>query len=268
MPNTPILITGCQRSGTTLMRLILDSHPHAIGIDEDKFNYADINTFLNAPWFPTTVVFKLPRYAPVLAFIKSLPGLRILWCVRDPIDTIGSMLKLTRPLATGTPVPWAAHPLGAPVEIINCFWTLNEDTRRELAPFLEAYQEISAKTPVERNRHDQVFAAALCWRIKNDLPLRYRRENIAFHTVRYEELVTSPRERLLDIFQYIGLDWHDDILKHHELHNGVSIGNTANTRPIDQRSIGKGRQDLSREEVELVTRICGATARQWGYSSI
>ena len=268
MPNKPVLITGCQRSGTTLMHLILDSHPDVIGIDEDKFNYADINTFLNAPWFPATVAFKLPRYAPVLAFIKSMSGLRILWCIRDPFDTVGSMVKLIRPLATGTPVPWAAHPQGAPVEIVNCYWTLNEETRRQLTPLMEEYQAIRAKNPVDRNRHDQVFAAALCWRIKNDLPLRYRSEHIEFHTVKYEELVASPGQSLLEIFQYIGLDWHDGILKHHELHNGVSIGNTDNTRPIDQQSIGKGRRDLSKEELELVVRICAATAMQWGYKSL
>ena len=34
MKNKPILVLGCQRSGTTLLNLILDSHPQIHGFDE------------------------------------------------------------------------------------------------------------------------------------------------------------------------------------------------------------------------------------------
>ena len=34
MGNRTIMITGCQRSGTNLMNLILDSHPQVQGVDE------------------------------------------------------------------------------------------------------------------------------------------------------------------------------------------------------------------------------------------
>ena len=56
MSRKPILITGCQRSGTTLMSLILDSHPEIFNIDEYKFEYFAINTYLHGNLFTNSSV--------------------------------------------------------------------------------------------------------------------------------------------------------------------------------------------------------------------
>ena len=47
MNNRPIIITGSQRSGTTLLNLILDSHPQIHGVDEMQFRNNTLQQYLD-----------------------------------------------------------------------------------------------------------------------------------------------------------------------------------------------------------------------------
>lgn len=265
--NTPILITGCQRSGTTLLHLILDSHPDIHGIDETQFHYWDLNSYLGAPDLSPCVSFKLPRYAALISFITSLQNMRVLWCIRDPRDVVVSMLTLRQPLSYNGPVvPWAAHPTSAHKEIMNSYLALDETAKQNLAPQLNNYLAISRTNPLGRSRHDLIFTSALTWRIKNMLPEIYAECGIDFYSIKYEQLVSEPEQEIRKILDYINLPWHDDVLRHHELHSGISVGKTANTRTIDHNSVGKWTGELSKEDVATISEVCEATAAKWGYT--
>ncbi len=93
--NKPILITGCQRSGTTLLHLILDSHPRIHSIDESGYAADKVDDYLENPDFHPFVSLKLPRFASNLACLtRNLSELKVLWCIRDPRDVIASMVNL------------------------------------------------------------------------------------------------------------------------------------------------------------------------------
>ncbi|MEJ2567145.1 MAG: sulfotransferase [Gammaproteobacteria bacterium] len=280
MSRKPILITGCQRSGTTLMNLILNSHPRILSIDEDRFSFPFLYSYLYAPLpgAPDFVAFKLPRYAHMLPFIEMLPAGKVLWCIRDPLDVVASMVKLRLNMQMGgadVAIPWAAHPDGGWYEINSTYWALDEEQKRPLNAYMAEFGRLTEKfmnlAAAPENlktieRRDCVFIGALCWRIKNYLPSLYRERNIDFQTVRYEDLVTNPGERIAELLAYLGAEWSDEVLMHHRHHSGTSIGETANTRAIDRRSLGTGKNSLSVEERELAATICGETAAAWNYS--
>jgi hypothetical protein len=236
-----------------------------MSLDEDEFDYPSINTYLHAPCLPHFVSFKLPRYAPVLSFIKNLKDLRVIWSIRDPIDSVWSMVKLQMELDGTNFVAWAAHPDCAQYEILNSHCVLDEAVKLDLAQDMSKFEMIAKKDPKERNRQESIFTGALCWSIKNELPPLYKAENISFFTVRYEILVTTPEDTIKEILGYVGASWSDTVLKHHELHDGVSIGNTSNTRPIDSSGIGCGVENLTQEEVGLIKKVCTKTAEKWDY---
>lgn len=271
---TPILITGCQRSGTTLLRLILNSHPGIGSIDEDVFHFPSVYGYLSVPQGPPRVAFKLPCYAHLLPFIKMLPDCRVVWCIREPLDAVWSMLKLELTTSNAT-APWAAHPDGGWLEVHNSYWVLEDAQKRGLRDHMKRFGILTGKVarqaaspgrPADFDRLDQVFIGALCWRIKNELPALYRAAGIDFHVLRYGELVTDPASRIAELLDYVGAPWSDEVLMHHRLHQGTSIGETSNTRPIDTGSLGQGRLHLKAEEQELIRSVCGPTARQWGYA--
>ena len=109
--NTPILITGCQRSGTTLLNLILDSHPQIKGVDEGDFFVDLLHEYLNHPDYHPYVAFKLPKISHLVPALQFVPGIKVLWCIRDPRDVVMSMLKLKRRVNDGLrgKILWSIH---------------------------------------------------------------------------------------------------------------------------------------------------------------
>jgi hypothetical protein len=264
MPNRVIVITGCQRSGTTMLVLALDSHPHVVGVDETDVRLDLMRTYLGNPEYAPAVSLKLPQLAAAWEFLRGIPGVRVLWALRDPRAVVASMVRLPLEL-DGEPVPWAAHPLGAGMELRSCAQALGG-----VPPDLTgAWQRLqgAARTPPARWPLEQlVTSAALCWRLKNDLLPVYDRAGIAYRVVVYEDLVREPEPEMRAILEFLGLDWHDDVLRHHQLHQGTSIGDTDNTRPIDTASMDKWKDVLGPSELEIVQAVCGARAAELGYT--
>src|ERR1019366_1943188 len=99
-------ITGCQRSGTTLLRLVLECHPDVFSFDESDAYRVLASRSFETPIGQRLVGFKVPRWAEQLdAVILGDFGLpyeaqqiydrqKILFLVRDYRDAMSSMMKL------------------------------------------------------------------------------------------------------------------------------------------------------------------------------
>lgn len=266
MKNLPVLITGCQRSGTTLMHLILDSHPDIVSFDEFDYREDNLSTYLSASEYGPRVAFKLPTYASGISWIRRLlPELQVVWCVRDPRDVVASMLALRFTLSQNSSISWCSDPMGAAKEIDNCVPVLAPHTAEEIGPYLERYRAIQSLPPLARSREDDVFVGALCWRIKNEIPSLYEKEGILYYQVRYENLVRQPREEISRLMASLGVQWHDDVLRHHKLHTGIHLGGTDFSRAIDSTKVGRWRTDLNSAEVDVVQRLTSDVACKFGY---
>jgi protein-tyrosine sulfotransferase len=258
--NRPVLITGCQRSGTTLLLLILDSHPGVRGLDETDYDPLR----LSHPDYHPAVAFKLPTCAHEVLAMRAVEGLRVLWCLRDPRDVAASMLALGLPLG-GQVVCWANHPTGADHEVVNCSHVLGCTLDPGRFALLRSFHQARARPPHARSRADGVFAAGLCWRLKQELLPLYARLDVPCHVVRYEDLVLRPGPTLRGVTDFLGLPWHDDLLRHHDRHAGTAIGDTDRSRPIDPKGVGKWREALTGTDLHLLRSVCGETAAEYGY---
>ncbi len=260
-----IVITGCQRSGTTLLNLILDSHPEVIGVDEDEFDQRLLPTYLNGAATGQAVSFKLPDQAGNLPFLKSLPHMKAIWCLRDPRAVVASMVRLHLPIRDGTrKLPWAAHPRGARHAIWQTLFLVADRVQADLKPFTQSYFDMAAKPPEHRSRTENVLAGALCWRLKNELPAVYSAHGIPYQVLRYETLIGNPRAELERVMRFVGVEWHGDLLRHDELHSGVRMGDTRADRPIDADSVERWREELDADDLALIADICGTRARAFG----
>ena len=264
MSNHPIVITGCQRSGTTLLNLIMNSHPDVCGVDESQFVPGRIAEFLASPGYGPYVCFKLPGQAHSLDWFRKLPGVRIIWAARDPRDVVASMIRL-RIVAGDVKERMAAHPrAGARVQVpatLQVLGKLPPDLENDMRAFTGQVQ-----TPPARRTPEQLaVAASLHWRLKQELLRLYEAAGLAYYVVNYESLVIDPDTEIRRLMQYLGLRWHDDVLRHHQLHSGRSIGDTDNTRAIDQRSMGRWKEALDATQLACVRRICGPAAARLGY---
>jgi hypothetical protein len=154
------VITGCQRSGTTLLNLMLDSHPDLNGVDEGQFEPDRLMHFRTNRSFHPVVVLKLPQFSHMLPSLVTWPAVRILWLERDPRDVVASMLKLKMKRGEPRSYSWAVYPACGPAEIESCVRVLSPQRRAELAGELSRWEKIRCVPPSNRTRPDAIALAA------------------------------------------------------------------------------------------------------------
>ena len=251
-------ITGCQRSGTTLLRFVLECHPEVFCFDEiDSYKVLSTRQFdetISKQW----VGFKIPRWAEQLdcELLRDfgLPeearriyqGQKILFLVRDYRDVILSMLRL-RGLERSWLEEWAVPIL--------------EKHMEQERGFRERWVHERASCGAARNR--LVAVGALYWKFKNAAMLRYMERGFPVLAVCYERLVACPEEQLRRVCRFMEIDFTGELLCHpahaHReiLENGLAVGNSDPTRLIDTASVDRWRSYLDPQDVALAQEIVG-----------
>lgn len=257
-----ILITGCQRSGTTLMGLILDSHEQILTIDEDIFQKDKLSEYEKLDLIPC---YKLPMEAHDFGLIRDeLKASKVIWMVRDPKDVIASMVNLHIKFDRFTSYSWAI--CAAKFEIRGALSSLPLSVIGTLHQEIEKFEAIEQKQKWERNASEVFFTAALVWKLKHMILDQYAAQDIEYHIVRYEDLVTNPVSTLTNLMSYLELPWDQNVLNHHELHHGIAIGNTTKDRPIDPSNTQKWKQTYSEHAYGIIKKLTEQQAKYFWYT--
>jgi hypothetical protein len=194
-PDAPIFVIGCGRSGTTLLRMILDSHPRISCGEETKF-LIDLESIVTRYWsllstygldraywiehirrlyldFQSVYLErrgkarwadKTPTYTPHLAFIDELfPTAQYVHLVRDGHDVVASHRERWG---------WRAGARAA-----NSIWV----------SYVRAARAFGAQLPAGR-----------------------------FHELKYEDLVTSPEATARALFAFLGEPWDPAVLQYQD----------------------------------------------------
>jgi hypothetical protein len=257
---SPVVIGGCQRSGTTLLRVILDSHPHfACGPESSLFPGSFLPEKL-APRFGLTVeeVWGLHREARDHAHfielffsryssargrarwaektpqnvrhfdyvLRHFPKARLVHIVRDGRDAVCSI----RTHPKFRMVDGQQTPTGIRRPIVPCIRSWVQDT-----------------------------AAGLRWR-----------GHTSYLELRYEDLLDAPEQTLRRLCGFIREDFDPAMLEYYK-DQGQSrdvthfIVNTAATQPLSKASVERWREDMSPPELETFYRRAGRLLDQLGY---
>jgi len=262
-------IAGCQRSGTTMLRLVLDSHPDIRCLDE-ALAYDDLAGRSEVPSTASSarhraIGFKIPRFSEQLTWPEMvdpdygrLPtfydGEKTLFIVRDACDVIASMMSLKADESRSWLERYA-------LQILQC--TLPSHSGN--AQFT---QKLAMLEHGELPMH---LVGALYWELKNQGLPALRRAGYPVLPLRYETLVKQPRPHLEAVMRFLDLRWSEALLMHHQLAHdgldasGMAIGNTNPKRAIDSASIGHAAlllSDLQRHEIRsFVAGTCDQLAK-------
>jgi protein-tyrosine sulfotransferase len=260
---SPIVVGGCPRSGTTLMRVILDTHPKiCCGPESSTFvrrwpplkklpvrfgmPHNTVQALFKASpsqaWF-IDEFFKLycalrqkPRWAEKtpsninqLDFIfEHFPKARFIHMLRDGRDTVCSL---------------RTHPRHAVVD--GKLVKLN--TRHPIRPCTERWV------------HD--VRAGL-----------QRRGDSRYLEVRYEELVEKPKETLQQVFDFVEEPFDERVLEFHAVKSQSRDftnfpQNPEATRPLYKAAVSRWRSDFTQDDVRAVKELAGPLLIHLGYTS-
>lgn len=241
-----IVIQGAQRSGTTLLYLMLTAHPQLVGLDENEAGYE------LPPWqvlainrmFGKKTVYKLP---PVIwqlnKFQQFYRNCHILWVTRHPLAVVSSMRSL-----------WFAK------EKKNWLQRFGIQELNRAAVFFPELKELDkhALTELEMGAH--------LWVAKQRMSDVYKSAGFSVTIVRYEDLLSDTESVARDVLRRLSLEWSNKVLEHHYHHgNQMHPGGTKADKPIDP-SRAEPKLSFSEQEKMEIKKICQETMYKYGYS--
>jgi len=228
----PIFIVGCQRSGTTLLRLILDAHPRLSVGPESRF-LDDLGKVTGEEW-PRIEPYGLPpaflneRFAELfhdfhMAYARSRGRER--WGDKSPRYTLRIPF-----LDELFPTCQVIHVIRDGRDVVT--------SHRERWGYASAY-----KATAKWQRYIEAARAA-----GRDLgPER-------FAEVRYEALVADPEPELRRLLEFLGEPWDDAVLHHEDAPHDVTAGYQSRRAPATG-PIGRDRVGAHRLRLDPVLRL-------------
>jgi hypothetical protein len=299
LSHQPIFIGGVHRSGTTLLSLILDSHPAVIcGPELDFLEPVDLG----------------PHIVDCIQLLQAR-DLRVEGKgveTRDPVFQLGvQFVKQCWRFGVG------------PTDLLDIVVTTMADTRGDLRLFEDRcvlidrlgearrVQEKKARwglkiqmnivladrlariwpdlkvVHIVRDGRDvassqllgnrgwgfrSIEEAALGW-VEVLRGVRRGCRGLELFELRYEDLVTDPEPVLRRLLQFLGISWNDSVCRHHayahslQRHPFDHPSAEEAARPIHRGAIGKHRLSLPAEDVERFDQIAGYWLRRFGYTT-
>lgn len=295
LPPRPILIGGDGRSGTTLLSVILDSHPQLAVGPELHFNGR-----------------QLPDLGPrVLACIEARGMARsttaenaesraarqfVSRCDRAGIPP-AALADMIREAMAETGGPLAEFParcaLVRKLGEYNCarrgagrwgFKIMREV--KNLAPYGAVWPEAAFLHIIRDGRdvaasqirehgswgYRDTRAAAQGWKRVIE-GARRSAAGLRYRELRYEDLVREPEATLRALLEWLGEAWHPAVLDHSRAGHALFESAVAHpsraqvAEPINTRGIGRFRRELDAGQLRVFSEIAGGMLAELGYET-
>lgn len=250
----PIFIVGTMRSGSTLLRLVLDSHPNIAISEETGFMGAASATRVIPNW----------RYGAEwytrLGWTEEELDARLREFYAGMFERYATGQGKRR---WGEKTPFHAWHIEAMARIFPD------------AVFLAIVRHPAAVIASLKKRfHYSVTEATSYWESTNTEIVRHGTRLGAgrFALCRYEDLVLEPETTLREVVAWLEEPWSDDVLHHNDVQTAkgaprVVDGSTSTREPINTERVTCGTGLLTSSEQSVVQAGTSALARFLGYDS-
>lgn len=226
-----ILVVGSQRTGSTLMSMILGSHPF-LTFKGDP----DLPDILDGTYHSGDVLHAVAWTARHKILKEHVPQVRYIFMLRNIYAVVSSMVSL------GSSISWSEQ-FAVPETARAISGISSWHSRHCVIPYLgDMYRS-----------NDLLKLSTVCAYLKSYMLREYVRSEMDVYAVRYEELVNNPKGILAKVMDFLGLEWDDTLLNHHNIQTGKPFAGNDPNRSIDTESIDKWRSRLSDSDVEKIS---------------
>jgi hypothetical protein len=258
-----IVLGGCGRSGTTLARVILDSHPSICCGPESKL-------LLDEPLDAARLAarFKFDRDQVLQARDDSASR-------GEFIDRFASMC-----CASAGKQRWAEK---TPRNVLHLRWIFDHFPQTRFVHLLRDGRDVACSLRTHP-RHKVVNGRLVplnTWRPMEECAGRWRDSLAAVqpfladarvHTVRYEDLVAQPELTTKRLFEFVGEPWDPRVLAHADADSRFRDATTfpqnpEALRPIDRSAMHRWERDMTTDDRGIFKQIAGDLLVEYGYAT-
>jgi hypothetical protein len=273
-----VAVVGCQRSGTTLTGQILGAHPDAVLLDEPDGVY---------PWFEAeargtpdaetlaaaAIARARSKYRdPASRFVRSGDAVALAPSVHHLILKAPN-LTYDDDLAARFPRPVTiVYPVRDPRAVVASMRRLSGidfvgNQCRLLAERRGVAERYAGEMRVMAEEEEPPHVRmAVLWRVKSGRAGDFRARGLSVAQLRYEDLVTAPRDSVERLLEACGLPASDAAHAPHAAYVGEGPGGTDRTRAVDRASLARWRDALSSAEARDVIAAAEPLASTFGYA--
>ena len=272
----PFFIIGTERSGSNLLRLMLNAHPDVVVPHPPHVLH--LLGPLEAAAGPAGAPETLRRLSLLVAGLVDhhihpwahRPQAEALAAAAEPPDLMGLTLALYDEAAQAAHKPrWGC----------KSTFTIHAVDRvlaaRPAARFLWLVRDprdvaVSSLDSVF-NPKDPLHVGQL-WARQQRLGLElHARHPDAVHLLPYEALIADPEGRLRQVLAFLGLPWDPAVLRHRETPEAAHIASLSaswknNDRDVLSNNAGKWRKRLGRRDAARIAAVAGPEMRALGYA--
>lgn len=273
-------IIGRPRSGTTLLRTLLDSHPNVIIPLECSFiiqlknkysayiyweekDLKDFQTDLEKTRFFRLNNFDQQKLRQNLLMLKG-PNSYQDFC-KTVIASFKSLFPKSDISILGDKNP--SYSL-----LFNRLFPIFSEAK--FIHLVRDYRDNHASIVNARFENPLIAFTVKRWKESNRSIEKFKSNyHERFFTLRYEDLVRDPEKYLFDVCEFLGIPYNNEMLnfhKHKEDFKKLFSPNIFNTNknlfdPVSQSNVGKWKNQLKRKEVIIADYIAGSYAEKYGY---
>jgi hypothetical protein len=248
----PIFIIGAMGSGSTLLRLILDSHDN-IAIPRETgfmraynahqyipFKWSGRNWAKRMGWSRKELDQELRRFYDRIFSRHANEHGKERWGDKTPYHTF-HVDDMARVFPDAQFVAIVRHPGGCVASNMNRW---GQTVRQAIDHYRRYNREIARVARVYPDR---------------------------FAVLRYEDLVTRPEPVLRELLDYLGEDWSDNVLQHHTVQAARGgrrkvEGRSLVDDPIDVARISKWTKTMEERHRSVLRRRCARLGQLYGYA--
>jgi hypothetical protein len=267
-----VFIVGRGRSGTTLLKTLIDTHPGISVAPEGLFVMNLLRPSRGRTWNEQNV-----RRFGREVFLEERT---LRWSVsRDELERRWLALPAEASFARHCAEVYEAHAEATgkdPGRLLgdkNPHYSLFVDelmTTFPKARFIHIVRDYRDNVVSYQNvPFDLDGAAALAyrWEHYNRVVLdAAEREPLKFHLLRFEDLITEPVRTLDRLGEFLGLSWDASTLVHtRKKQESLPAWHRNVNEPIDPKLAGRWQNTLSESDVAMLDRICQPLGERLGY---
>ncbi len=276
--NPLIFIVGCDRSGTTLLRLMLNQHPKLYIPSESGFipklahkrdEYGDF-TQPYQRWFFIRDL-QVSR-ATSMSSSFSIFGLSL----EEADNALATTAPMSYPNAVSTLFRAAAQKKGK-----ECWGDKTPKYIFDMNHLTDLFPKAKFVHVIRDGRDVASSIIKLGWRNSFLQAADYWQERVQagmlagsilgknkYYELRYEDLITNPDQALKSLCTWLDLEFVPQLLSHHESateHVTNWKGHEMVKKPIDSSKVSLWKRSLSRPQIADFESIGGTLLRELGY---